>query len=386
MDVRFAGTGGLAGWPEPGCRCASCRRAAAAGRRRPGALLVDGVLRIEPGRAPAPDGTGHQVSAVPGGWDITGPDGGRLLAAAGPGQVPRPPAGAGPFGLLVLDLLGDPAQLGELRARGLAPEGAAVAAGWADHRVSSAAELARRCRLWRAVPPADGDVLISGGASPAPGGPHRTLVLGGARSGKSREAELRLAGEPRVTYLAAGPWPAATGPDGTRPTATGPDGARPDEAGPDGAWPAGTGPDDPEWAARVAAHRAARPGWWATVESTDVAGALRRLDGAVLIDGIGTWLAAAMTEAGAWPEFGGPSYGGAGDGNLAARIADLIAAWRECGARVVAVSDEVGAGIVPDTAAGRLFRDQLGWLNQRLAAESEETVLVAAGRVIDLPG
>ena len=118
-----------------------------------------------------------------------------------------------------------------------------------------------------------------------------------------------------------------------------------------------------------------------------MAGALRRLAGAVLIDGIGTWLAAVLTEAGAWPEFGGgKGDGGAGNGNVAERIADLIAAWRECDARVVAVSDEVGAGIVPDTAAGRLFRDQLGWLNQRLAAESEETVLVAAGRVIDLPG
>jgi adenosylcobinamide kinase/adenosylcobinamide-phosphate guanylyltransferase len=174
-------------------------------------------------------------------------------------------------------------------------------------------------------------------------------VLGGARSGKSREAELRLAGEPRVTYLAAGPWP---------------DGAA---------------TEDPEWAARVAAHRARRPGWWETLESTDVAGELRRLSGAVLIDGIGTWLTAVLTEAGAW------DANGIGDA-VTARADDLIAAWRDCDARVVAVSDEVGAGIVPDTTAGRLFRDQLGWLNQRLAAESEEAVLVAAGRVLDLPG
>ena len=48
----------------------------------------------------------------------------------------------------------------------------------------------------------------------------------------------------------------------------------------------------------------------------------------------------------------------------------------------MAVSDQVGAGIVPATPAGRAFRDQLGWLNQRLAAESEETVLVAAGQVL----
>jgi adenosylcobinamide kinase/adenosylcobinamide-phosphate guanylyltransferase len=52
---------------------------------------------------------------------------------------------------------------------------------------------------------------------------------------------------------------------------------------------------------------------------------------------------------------------------------------------VVAVSDEVGSGVHPPTEAGRLFRDQLGWLNQRLAAESDEVVLVVAGRPMALP-
>ena len=195
-----------------------------------------------------------------------------------------------------------------------------------------------------------------------------------------------------MTYLAAGPWP-----DGTGPGASGP-----------GA--------DPEWALRVAAHRAARPAWWPTLETSDVAGALRRLDGAVLVDGIGTWLTAVITEAGAWPEpgagparaghvrpgsggpgpcvagSGGPGSGDPGTGHcapadlVAARVDDLIAAWRQVGARVIAVSDEVGSSVVPATAAGRLFRDQLGLLNQRLAAESEEAVLVVAGRVLSLPG
>jgi adenosylcobinamide kinase/adenosylcobinamide-phosphate guanylyltransferase len=50
------------------------------------------------------------------------------------------------------------------------------------------------------------------------------------------------------------------------------------------------------------------------------------------------------------------------------------------------VSDEVGAGVHPESRAGRMFRDQLGWLNQRLAAESEEAVLMVAGRAIVLPG
>jgi adenosylcobinamide kinase/adenosylcobinamide-phosphate guanylyltransferase len=390
MDVRFLGTGGPAGWPEPGCRCASCRGAAAAGGRRAGGALVDGRLRIDPGQPPQPAPgaavAGYRVEPVPGGWDVTGPDGGRLLIAADPGQVPRPPAGTRPFHLLVLDLLAGPAQLGALRAQGLAGPGATAAVRWADHRIRSEHELARRAAFWRAVVPADGSTLSTGqgpgppggraadeaaagdtaaGDAAAGGGPHRTLVLGGARSGKSREAELRLAAEPRVTYLAAGPWP-------------------------DGAGPAADGPDaDPEWARRVAAHRAARPAWWPTVESADVAGALRRLEGAVLVDGIGTWLTAVMTEAGAWPEPGAePGRAGTADPAdlVAARVDELIAAWRQTGARVVAVSDEVGAGVVPATAAGRLFRDQLGWLNQRLAAESEETALVVAGRVLELPG
>ncbi len=272
-----------------------------------------------------------------------------------------------PYDLVVLDLLGFPAQLGSLRARGLARAGATAAFLSADHRVASERELSRRAGLWRAIAPADGDVLSTepaalagpgqGGGSQPPGRPQRTLVLGGARSGKSREAELRLAAEPDVTYLAAGPWPDET-------------------------WTGADGQPDAEWAERVAAHQARRPAWWRTVESTDVAGALRRLDGAVLIDGIGTWLAAVMDQAGAWDP--GPRGEKAAD-RLAGQVDDLVTAWRETRATVVAVSDQVGSGLVPDTPAGRLFRDQLGWLNQRLAAESEHAVLVVAGRVLDLP-
>ena len=69
---------------------------------------------------------------------------------------------------------------------------------------------------------------------------------------------------------------------------------------------------------------------------------------------------------------------------VAARVAGLVAAWRQTQAYVVAVSDEAGLGVVPATPAGRLFRDELGRLNRVLAAESEETELVVAGRIFPL--
>jgi adenosylcobinamide kinase/adenosylcobinamide-phosphate guanylyltransferase len=129
----------------------------------------------------------------------------------------------------------------------------------------------------------------------------------------------------------------------------------------------------------VAAHRARRPGWWRTAETSDLAGVLGCARGAVLIDGIGTWLAAVMDECGAWA---GSAESAA---LLAARVAGLTGAWRQTEACVVAVSDEAGLGVVPATAAGRLFRDELGRLNQALAAESEEAELIVAGRIVPLP-
>jgi len=71
-------------------------------------------------------------------------------------------------------------------------------------------------------------------------------------------------------------------------------------------------------------------------------------------------------------------------GRLEERIWGLVAAWRQTRAHVVAVSDEVGLGVVPETPAGRRFRDELGRLNRALAAESEEAEMVVAGRVLAL--
>lgn len=313
VNIELRGTAAAHGWPAPGCRCASCGRLRAAGvRHEPLSVVIDGVPLEDLPRAD-----------VPGGHEVRGPGGGRVLVAAGPGLRPEPAPGA-EYEAVLLDLAGSPEHLGYLRhVRAVTPRSQVVAVH-VDHRLPSPAELDRRMAFWNR--PADG--------------PLRTLLLGGSRSGKSAEAELRLAACPDVLYVATGPVR-----DG-----------------------------DPEWAERVAAHRVRRPAWWRTAETTDLTGVLESAEGPVLVDGIGTWLAAAMDEAGAWD-----------DPSRARPLLDgLVSAWRGTAARVVAVSDEVGLSLVPPTASGRAFRDLLGLLNQRLAGESEETALVVAGRVMEL--
>ncbi len=166
----------------------------------------------------------------------------------------------------------------------------------------------------------------------------RILVLGGARSGKSAHAEALLAGVPDVTYLAA----SAPAPDG-----------------------------DADWAARVAAHRARRPPGWTTVETTAPSTLLR--PGTFLVDSVTTWVAALMEECGVWSD--GPD---ARD-RLSGRCDALVNAWAMTPADVVAVSDEVGLGVVPETRSGRLFRDTLGEVNQRLAGTADQVWFVVAG-------
>ncbi len=359
MRVLVEGSGGAAGWPEPGCRCASCLRHASGGNvRERSAILVDGAVRLGVAGTGEAGTAGYRVERLAdarepgrlGGWDVTGPGGERLLYPARPGAVPVPPEGAGRYDIAFVDVLGEPAQLGLLRARGLITAGTVTAVAFADHRVRSEAELRRRCEFWRVERPGDGDAVTTDRSADertdtGRGGPWRVLVLGGARSGKSEQAELRVAGEPDVTYVAAGAAPAG----------------------------------DAEWAARVAVHRARRPAWWRTEETTDLAGVLGGARGALLIDGIGTWLAAVMDECAAWDRSAEAMV------RLAGRVAGLTSAWRQTQARVVAVSDEAGLGVIPVTPAGRLFRDELGRLNQMLAAESEEAELVVAGRIVRLP-
>jgi adenosylcobinamide kinase/adenosylcobinamide-phosphate guanylyltransferase len=155
----------------------------------------------------------------------------------------------------------------------------------------------------------------------------RILVLGGARSGKSRFAESLLADHPAVDYVAT----------------------------------AAARPDDAEWTHRIAEHRARRPAHWTTLETADLAGVLRRNGPAVLVDSVTLWVGRTREDA------------------LDEQADELCAAWAETSRAAVLVSDEVGSGVVPATDSGRRFRDELGLLNQRLAATADEVHLVVAG-------
>jgi adenosylcobinamide kinase/adenosylcobinamide-phosphate guanylyltransferase len=173
----------------------------------------------------------------------------------------------------------------------------------------------------------------------------KVLVTGGVRSGKSRHAEALLAGAPAVTYVAPGP------------TA--------DED------------PDPDWAERLAAHRSRRPATWTTLETRDLAAALRA-PGPVLVDCLGTWLAGVLDERALWHS---PPAQAA---NVVTGLLDEAAALLGERGDVVLVTNEVGLGVVPEHRSGRLFRDLLGLVNQRFAGACDEVHLVIAGRVLVL--
>jgi adenosylcobinamide kinase/adenosylcobinamide-phosphate guanylyltransferase len=159
-----------------------------------------------------------------------------------------------------------------------------------------------------------------------------TLVLGGARSGKSRHAQALVeAGSGRLIYIATAQ------------------------------------PLDDEMEARIARHREDRGPRWSTLEapmdlSEAIARAANEADG-VLVDCLTLWLSNLMlAEAALQPQFDG-----------------LCRAISACPKPLVLVANEVGLGIVPDTPLGRRFRDEAGRLNQRVAATVERAVFVAAG-------
>lgn len=158
-----------------------------------------------------------------------------------------------------------------------------------------------------------------------------TLVLGGARSGKSAVAEQLVRRHPDpVTYVAT----MVLG-------------------------------DDPDLAARVALHRQRRPPAWATMEAgSHLADSLRDLTGTALVDSLGPWLSAQPA--------------------MAVDAGALCSALVERHGDSVVVSDEVGMGVHPSTAAGRQFRDALGSLNQAVAMVADRAYLVVAGRALPL--
>lgn len=164
------------------------------------------------------------------------------------------------------------------------------------------------------------------------------LFLGGTRSGKSMVAERIAAGlAPPVSYVA------------TMLLGT-----------PDGVLEV-----DDDLVRRVEAHRARRPAEWATVEAgRDLAGVLRRTRGTVLVDSLGPWVA---------------GHGHHGIDRHA--LCDALAARP---GDTVVVSEEVGLGVHPETEWGRHFRDELGALNQAVAAIADRVALVVAGRILPL--
>lgn len=165
-----------------------------------------------------------------------------------------------------------------------------------------------------------------------------TFIVGGARSGKSAHAErlARESGLP-VTYIA------------TARVA------------------------DDEFAARVAHHRARRPAHWAEMlEPLDLAGALDRAAApgrCVLIDCLTLWLANLLCPPGSEAPL--PDW--------SARLDAFAAACERAQGTVLVVSNEIGMGVVPLGAATRLYVDELGRLNQRIAALADRATLVAAG-------
>jgi adenosylcobinamide kinase/adenosylcobinamide-phosphate guanylyltransferase len=159
-----------------------------------------------------------------------------------------------------------------------------------------------------------------------------TLVLGGARSGKSRQAEKVAAGLlPPVTFVAT---------------------AIIDDT-------------DRDHAARVAAHRARRDPAWTTVETgAELASALRSVTGSVLVDSLGAWVAA--------------------HDDFTVDLDELCKAlsWRD--GDTVVVSEEVGLGVHPSSEPGQRFRDVLGDVNAAVADVADDVLLVVAGRVLPL--
>ncbi|WP_433167784.1 bifunctional adenosylcobinamide kinase/adenosylcobinamide-phosphate guanylyltransferase [Kribbella sp. CA-247076] len=171
----------------------------------------------------------------------------------------------------------------------------------------------------------------------------RTLILGGARSGKSIAAERLLASEPDVLYVATG----------------------------------GDGSSDPEWAERIARHRARRPASWGLAETIDLVPLLDSPGPPMLIDCLTLWLSRTMDALEIWSDLGRAE-------SVEQAISRLGEAWSRTTRIVVAVSNDVGSGVVPADAGTRLFRDLMGRLNTTISLRSDQALWTIAGRTLPL--
>jgi adenosylcobinamide kinase/adenosylcobinamide-phosphate guanylyltransferase len=165
-----------------------------------------------------------------------------------------------------------------------------------------------------------------------------SLIIGGARSGKSRFAQSLGANARRAFYIAT---------------------ARAEDA---------------EMEARIAEHRHQRPAHWCTIEAPlDIAGAVERCRGTcdfVLLDCLTVWLSNFCWEHRAESER---------DIETAALAEVALVATIAIETDVVIVTNEVGCGIVPETRLGRFFRDLQGRINQEAARLADQVILVVAG-------
>lgn len=236
-----------------------------------------------------------------------------------------------------LDLPSFGHEVAALRAGGHLAPGARVVAVHLSHH--NPIDLDRRLAAVGAEVLPDASTVHVGSTGPRVG--RRLLVTGGARSGKSRHAEALLRGRASVTYVATAP----------------------------------TYPGDPEWAERIAVHQRRRPRDWQLHETTDVADLLRAGQPAetILVDCLTLWVAATVDVAEAWQDPGRAL------GAVDAALEDLLAALRHTRADVVLVTNEVGSGIAPATASGRLFRDLLGRVNAEVAAACDDVEIVTSG-------
>jgi adenosylcobinamide kinase/adenosylcobinamide-phosphate guanylyltransferase len=180
-------------------------------------------------------------------------------------------------------------------------------------------------------------------------GPAITLILGGARSGKSSFAERMARDFGRVTYVAT------------------------------------SDSRDAEMEARIKRHRDRRPGDWRTWEGdiADLPEEMRRMDGTLLLDCLTMYLSRLFL-ASPWSETEDEEAWMAEERRILALVEDIFSGYEPRDAdrgsrRLIAVSNEVGFGLVPPYLMGRRFRDIQGRANQIAASRADDVALIVAG-------